>query len=649
MKLDVKQVVERIEQTRDERREYVRMARRWENAWTMKIFDKTAEQRLEEEGKEQVTLPTVYNAVHLAQRLLGSQPKIEIPKRDKTEAADRAAKLRERWINAVWQTMYLQRRRNFIQDASWQLFVRGRAVMRVLWVYPQLPKMMQNRVLPFKFDLLDPVDCGFRDGPLFPEYAYSTEIMPITSLIQMYPKGNLEPLISKHQNSKYFNKEEVEVTDFWYTDKDGAVWHTVIANNQVDVLPPRKTDYPVIPLYEIYGDSAGVPSETYRGLSLIHPMDDLYRYQCRLASQIATGTMYYMWPLILFTNEFGAPINPEFSLKPGGWEQLPSGTQWQLLQPSPNVPLAQSISQQVESSLQQAAFPGVLFGEAPGDLQAGYGINLLGEAARGRISLFRAALEFGIMWANELIFALVETFAPRHMPQGVTAYGRSAGDSKPYHCTLRPEDILGQYENIVSIKPTVPQDEIQRLTIFMRMVGEGLISPQTFRDTILNLDMPEDEQWRIWLAQTLNSPELKGKVYLSTLMQYFPDTWMEWIKGTPLEQLVNQMLGLSQPQPQQQMPPQMPPQQMPPQAGPMPMPQVDMTMPSDVSGSAIGASPMQPENPGAGILPGVIPPELAGQITPEMLGNPNIDPILFAQLMGKPMTPGEQDEQILGV
>jgi hypothetical protein len=74
-----------------------------------------------------------------------------------------------------------------------------------------------------------------------------------------------------------------------------------------------------------------------------------------------------------------------------------------------------------------------------------------------------------------------------------------------------------------------------------------------------------------------------------------------------------------------------------------------MAMPADILGGAVGASPMQPQNPGAGLMPGVIPPEMAGQLTPEMLGDPNMNPAIFAELMGQPMTPGEQDQQILGV
>jgi hypothetical protein len=47
---------------------------------------------------------------------------------------------------------------------------------------------------------------------------------------------------------------------------------------------------------------------------------------------------------------------------------------------------------------------------------------------------------------------------------------------------------------------------------------------------------------------------------------------------------------------------------------------------------------------------GGIPPEAQGQMTPELMGMPaNMDPIMFAQMMGQPMPPGEELNRLQGL
>ncbi len=51
-----------------------------------------------------------------------------------------------------------------------------------------------------------------------------------------------------------------------------------------------------------------------------------------------------------------------------------------------------------------------------------------------------------------------------------------------------------------------------------------------------------------------------------------------------------------------------------------------------------------------GPMGGGIPPEMQGQMTPEMMGLPaNMDPIQFAQLTGRPMPPAEELNRLQGL
>ena len=54
-----------------------------------------------------------------------------------------------------------------------------------------------------------------------------------------------------------------------------------------------------------------------------------------------------------------------------------------------------------------------------------------------------------------------------------------------------------------------------------------------------------------------------------------------------------------------------------------------------------GPGPIQPPSPN--LDAGTIPPQMAGQLTPELMGlPPDMPPELFAQLMGNPLPPGEE-------
>ena len=59
-------------------------------------------------------------------------------------------------------------------------------------------------------------------------------------------------------------------------------------------------------------------------------------------------------------------------------------------------------------------------------------------------------------------------------------------------------------------------------------------------------------------------------------------------------------------------------------------------------------TPVQPPAAMVGPQGGGIPPELQGQLTPEMLGVPNMPPELWAQLMQRPLPPADQDLALMG-
>lgn len=595
----VDDIIERVNRVEDKRAPYRSAALKWEKMWALQPFSSAERARSKAMDREEVVLPTPYNVVHLARRLLSNEPKIEIPGQQGL-GDDDSARLRQRWLSAFWQRSNHQQRRDIIEDAKFHILVRGRCAFQVLWVEDVLPERLKGSRLPILLRTLDPLTVGVSQGPLYAEYAYHKDTTTRGAVRQQYP--DYEGKSGGRAGRWDDEDEEVEVIDFWWLNQDdGAIWNAVIVDDEF-VKKPVATDYPDIPIVEGYGDSAPIASEEYRSLSILHPIRDVWPYACRLASLVGTGLLFYFWPSITVVNEMGMEV-PDLEFRPGTTTTLPAGTKVDLLRGDVNVPLAERMMSQMQSQLDFSTFPGVMYGQQPGDLQAGYGVSILADQARGRMIQFRQGLETAIEHVNELILGLVEKMAP---PAGVTVWGKNSVDGRMFSETLTPGDIDGDYANLVSLAPTMSNDDAQRQTLGLRMVEAGIISKKTFRDKFMSIPFPDDEKLRIDTEQAEASGELAPAVMLRALMESYPNDWQELIRGTPVEEVARKTGVL-------------------PAGGAPPMPP--------------GAPPMPP---------GMQPP-----MSPEMMGIlPGMEqqmPGVYQEMMGQPLPPDEELMRLAGI
>jgi hypothetical protein len=640
MKLSKEDICERVADTEDKRAGFNKLAKRAEDMWGLKVFKRSTRQAIEQDGQEQVVTPDPYNVVNLALRLVSDKPLIEVPAYELTDDSTSYSDVREKWLHAAWQELHKLQGENLIGNAKWQSFVLGRCAFQVSWIKKMLPEGMRKTRFPIHVRNLSPYNVGIERGPYYVEHAYHKYGTTLAKVLQEYPNARRKKVvadrISSTRNGEDWRREEVVFTDFWYRDKDGKIYNAKMVDDDF-IQQPSESSYVDIPIVEAYGDTSMASDPSLKSLSLLFPMDGLWQFKCRNMSMMATGLLWYFWPFIYLTNETGQVVS-DLRIRPGGMEQFPPGTNVNVVQIQPNMPLAQSVMNSLESSMQQATFPGVMYGEAPGDLQAGYGVNLLAQAASGRVDQVRRNLEVAIEKVNELMLGMVETFATES--EGVTIYGHNAKNNKPFSETLYPSSMEdGFYKNRVTLRPQMPEDDLQRLTLGKTLVDSGLISARTYRDRWLNVELPDDEENRIFLEQAMKSPELMPKTMLAVLSAYSPDKWREYIRGTPLEQLVEQLEQPPMPEPGMEMPPGMPPT---PPSQPMGMP------PGMPMGLPPGMPPVQPEAPVVGPMGGGIPPEMMGQLTPEMLGVPNMPPELWAQLMQRPLPPADVDLAMMG-
>jgi hypothetical protein len=624
MRLEIDQIQDRVARTEDEQSAHRKMMDQWEEMWKLDAGYKTTwRETVMKDGREQVTTPDPYNVVNLAMRLIPTDPKIDVPPREETEDANTDAQQIERFLTAMYPRVNYQQGKNFVEEHKWQLFTLGRSPLQALWIKDDLPEKIRKRQFPILIRTLDPRNVGIKRGPHYVEWAYHKYEAEKLEVRQQYPdlKRWDEPKPSKPTDNE---SHLVTVTDFWYRAKNGSVWHAIIVENEF-ALEPRVTDYPVIPIIDAVGD--------HDAMSILHPINGLWQYKCRLASNLGTAVLWYTWPFFLVESPMGHEQN-DIVVRPGSTQHAVEGTKIQEVRPQANAQLLESMLAKVDTNIQQSTFPGVLYGDA-GNMQAGYGINILSQAATGRVQPVREAMERSLMQLNELVLMLIDVFDDDG--DGVELWGRDEGSGKLYKTCLYKKQIAGYYENAVQLKVSTPQDDIQLQTLGIRLADGKYISKQTLWDKYLKITVPSDEQRRIYAEMALDHPEVQKVLSVTRLIEAYPETWEAMIKGTPLEQMAYRIASEVL-----ELPIELPPPPPMPEQPPMPPPGMNGPMPPQGPMMPPGPPPIQPGAELVGPMGGGIPPEMQGQMQGESMGMPpDMDPALFAQIMGLPMGSGE--------
>lgn len=717
MTLSLNEISERIDTLEGENRAYRKHADEMELMWRLVDDSPGMEAARNTRGQEAVVLPTPYNIVTLAERMFSNLPRIKVPSAKGEVDDDDKARKRSRWLAAYWQRANREYSLPVMGNLVWQSLVLGRHCLRVRWIRDDLPKALRDRRLPIMLDTPDP-RCTFVDedwrGTCFASHGYRQRWRSLWSFYKQYEV--MRPPDESRAD------EWVETRDVWWLDDDGNVWNSVLASlpqrqetykrgRARDVVyameflkPPTQTDYPEVPIIVGYGDSAPLDDSMTRGLSLLYPIQEMWRYNNRLASGTATALLWNFNPFVWLENTSGATV-PPISVEPGTIQELPLGVKPQQMTIQNNMSLMQAQMSLVDAAIQQSAFPSVMYGEA-GGLTAGYPMQILAQQARGRTNKIRQNLERTLEKGNALMLAMIEVDIWGG-DEGVKIWAEDEARGL-YSITLKASDIQQYYENSVTLVPDVPEDNAQKIATWLRMVETQVISRQTFRDLVLEtIGLPQDEDVRVMIETALQDPQMQGKAILRALQKYYPNrAWELMVAGTQYEQIAQQeeqwklqnaemkkqerlakatqrfretgkvpdgyllmpdgnlisekdiqaappMSGMSMP----------PPAAMPGGAPGMPMGQPPMSgPPMNQPGPAMSGPPMMPsgmgapqDTSGAMQVPGMMgmSPELAGQMQPENMGLPpnleGVDPMLFQQLVGGRLGPADEMRRIAGI
>lgn len=663
MKLDAGEIKDLVSETERKRSDWVDAALVWEEAWRMHRYDDVRIDIKELDAVKATISPDPYNIIQLLYRFVASDLRVEVPYISEKDEDDERSSKAEEWLTAFEQRSHRQQGRNLINDKTWFSGVRGRGASQVLWVDDVLKKRgLQGKRLPILKRNLDPFDVGVAYGPFGTDYAYHKYKVRRSYIEQMYPQYKI-PEKANVTHAQGYWKQEYTVVDFWAMH-EGSVWHTVTIEHEY-AKPPVKTDAPFIPIIEWYADGAPIDDELAKSLSILHPILGSWKEKCDILSKIGTGLLYYFDPLVKLKG-----FIDNVDVGPGATITLGPDQDVDFVRPEPNVPMAERYLGLLQQGIDQATFPGIVYGEA-GGVQAGFALNNLAQQARARANIIRENIEAAMEAENELTLAWIEAMAPE---EGVEIWGSSGLSDKSKPIRLTKKDIKGNYANEVRLIPEQPMDDNGKVMTWLQLMDKGVISVASMRNRGVNVPLPRDEELRVALDKAMQMPEIAMKHTLRALQKRFQQKeWELLIQGTPLQQVheqemqwreqkrqeeeaakearrlekqqreMQEMMANMPPPPPGMMPPDMPP--LLPGMGPD-MSGLTMTPPTPTGqpigmpnsemmlgpGMPPGMSPdMNVQPPG---LPGM-PPQEVGQFTPDMLGiPPGAPPGQFDQMLG---------------
>lgn len=660
MKLDAGEIKDLVAETERKRSNWATWADEWERLWRLCDFDDTPKDYKDLDGVRTVAMPDPFNVVQLLQRFVAHEMRVEVPALSSKEDDGKRSETIEDWLLTFDVISNRQQGCNHSNDMTWQSGVLGRGASQVLWIGDVIPKgTSTDKILPIWRRTLDPRNVGVARGPYWTDYAYHKYKTTRADIEQRYPKYKLPELRGNEVRQGYWN-EKYTVVDFWCRHK-GSIWHSVTIDDKF-AINPKETDYPDIPIFEWYADGAPVKDEMGRSLSILHPIRDAYQTKNDFVSIMMTGMEYHYNPSLKARN---IHRDVKFKAGPGEIVYLQGEEDIDTIRQDPNVAMGQALLAILQTGIDQATFPGVTMGDAPGGVNAGFAINNLAQQAQARANTIRQNQEAAMESENAMVLALIEGFAG---DEGVEIFKRNARGQRGGPLKLTSKIIKGNYDNQVRLLPERPLEDIQKLLGWSTLVEKGLITSEFFRDEAMNIQAPRDEETRVRVERALKSPQMQMKGDMFALMnskpqeewdymflstEYWPmyQEYLQWKDKERQEAAAEKERKEQEKEAKRQqelmiasmgpiMPPMDPsmmglpgmqdPMMMPPTTGPLP-PMSPPGMPGDMS--------MQP--PGQTGLP----PQMAGQFDPNALGiPPGAPPGMFGQMMDGQ---GPTDEELM--
>lgn len=369
------------------------------------------------------------------------------------------------------------------------------------------------------------------------------------------------PAFTRTVNKQVKDLEDTErITVTEYQDPD---WEALLVGDDVVYIRPNLMGF------IRYGIALcrHTPDEdpAWQGQGVLAPILGLLELETELLTKFGTSiSLFFYKRLVAQTEDDRAII---FDGAPGEVEKIPFGAKLTELGAGTNMKEALELLGQAQSLVNLIGLPAVVFGEPPGQVQAGYPMALLLNAAKTKLRREALQLEWGLAKTQEHLLRYIDKFGilGEGIPVYVNPEDGKRGRKALMHLT--DEDVAGHFRVKVTLAPKLPQDWMQFATIADRLRAPGadgmpLFDDKTILEELFEMGAPEEIQERIFEQKMMGHPE----VMRHREKQWLED-WRKQEKIKPPEEQKPEELDVTQfiPPPMEEM---MEQAQGPPGAGP---------------------------------------------------------------------------------
>jgi hypothetical protein len=463
---------------------------------------------------DQMRTPTGKTIIDTAaEHASGNFPRIHVPRKRETAAAQELTTLIEKFLQGCWYRAISEAPLNPLRAWAQLGGLRGAIGASLIYnddKWPDLPEKpadnaddtaveayedavaMRKSSWPFELDWVDPVT-------MFPDPASEgKEYIIIAFTDQVYRVKRRWPKWDKKIPGRAEPLKDTDSVDFIaYWDK---TYYSYIVGNLAGVASQGTYDaQPLIKAYDGvvkhkygflpyfftsagYGMPTGAPQFRYQGL--LTPIRDLLLAEMRNLTHTQAIVAQQAFPWLVA--QFGVEPNMEL----GGVTRVPQGTPIRdaIVEMRPVVPINElmTLGDNIKQRIEGATIPDTLSGVRPKGIYSGYHESILVGTGRARLRPLSDALEHVAEWANAGFLKLVEN----KLKAPISVWGKGMGSTD--YITIKPSDINGNYESFVNLVPDLPQDTAVDIGNGQKLFQEGVTSARDFLETYAHRENAEE-------------------------------------------------------------------------------------------------------------------------------------------------------------
>jgi len=554
----------------------------------MALWSDEQKKKAVDRGRTLVTTNTPKTVAKLAFSLIGNNFTITTPTyKSDIPGVDEGANSQARasFLSALWRCWRTVGQKDVYFDLVFNQIVRGLSALQVAWIAKE--NVSDPWRPPVLFRALNPKNVGYLHDDVNLVVAYHTYSESIRKLKLRYPD------ITKLETIR--NKDKAEVvtfTDFWYRDPNTlTVYNCYLINNTEILRPMRESKSPIIPIVIRAAQEYPMDKKENRIDTFISDIIPEWQIESKLESMMLSGIEESFWPAKYVRNRNMEPVGDLYTGQGAVNEVDPTFefVDEPMNQRMPDFGNANVVSQRTHDRIQRSTFNDALFGLTDANARSSIMLHRMTQAGMSSLGAVVQAVGRSMMEANSIALCMLKKFS---LPQGEQIYAYDSDNNEMVGYGLTPDQVHDSYENHVVIKPASSlTDDMQKLSVSVQLVVNDILSRKTVRENLVPFSIPSDEEDRINSEKIQRDPNVMAAIareaYRLQTGQELPEGEPDW-KDTP---------------PAQPTPPQ-------------------------------GIQPPQG-------IPGTnLPPEMQGQVPPEMMtGDANVDPQMLQMMMGRNIDP----------